>query len=197
MILTALLAQAGFSVQEAVNGAEAVAKFQDWHPHLIWMDVRMPGLDGYEVTEKIRNLPGGDRVKIVAVTASVIEDIQSVIQTTGVDDLVLKPFKDRDIFDVMARELGVEYIYQDRPTAPTQPKVPELSAQALAELPADLLQELDQAILVADREATLVVIDRIEESAPEIAASLRNLVFNFRMGRIREILKENKREDGG
>jgi hypothetical protein len=88
-------------------------------------------------------------------------------------------------------------MYQDRPTAGTQPKVPELSAQALDELPADLLQELDQAILVADREATLVVIDRIEESAPEIAASLRNLVFNFRMGRIREILKENKREDGG
>ena len=85
LLLSDLLTQAGFSLQEAENGAEAVAKFQEWQPHVIWMDVRMPGMDGYEVTEKIRALPGGDQVNIVAVTASVIDDPQRVIQDTGVD----------------------------------------------------------------------------------------------------------------
>jgi len=197
LILTDLLTQTGFTVQEAANGEEALAKFREWQPHLIWMDVRMPIMDGYETTKMIRDLPGGDRVKIVAVTASVIDDPQSVIQSTGVDGLVLKPFQDRDIFDVMARELGVEYHYQDRPIAPKHPEALKLSAQMLTDLPLELLQELDQTTLVADREATLVVIGHIEKIAPETATSLRSLVVDFRMGRIREILKETEIGNGG
>ena len=107
LLLTGLLAQVGFSLREAENGAEAVAKFQEWRPHFIWMDVRMPVMDGYEATKQIRALPGGEEVKIVAVTASVIDDAQQVTQATGVDDVVLKPFRDQEIFDVMARELGL------------------------------------------------------------------------------------------
>jgi signal transduction histidine kinase/FixJ family two-component response regulator len=196
LLLTDLLAQAGFAVQEAENGAEAVAKFQEWRPHFIWMDVRMPGMDGYEATKKIRALPGGDEVKIVAVTASVIEERQQVIQDTGVDDIVLKPFRDQEIFEVMARELGVEYVYRDRAAAPAEAAEIELTTEMLAELPPELLQELHQTTLVADLEATLAVIERIEEHAPETAASLRALVEDFQMGRIRALLKETGTDDG-
>jgi CheY-like chemotaxis protein len=196
LLLTDLLAQAGFSPQEAHSGAEAVAKFQEWRPHFIWMDVRMAGMDGYQATKKIRALPGGDQVKIVAVTASVIDDPQEVILSTGIDDLVLKPFRDQEIFEVMARELEVEYVYRDRTEAPAQPEGRELSAEMLADLPSELLQGLSQRTLVMDREATLAVIERIEDHAPETAASLRALVENFQMGRMRELLKEAETDDG-
>jgi CheY-like chemotaxis protein len=152
-------------------------------------------MDGYEATEKIRALPDGEAVKIVAVTASVIDDPQQVIQDTGVDGVVLKPFRDQEIFEVMARELGVEYVYRDRLAAPAQPAEIELSAEMLADLPPELLQELNQTTLVADREATLAVIERIEEDAPETAATLRALVQNFQMGRVRKLLKEIETED--
>lgn len=190
LLLTDLLAQVGFSLQEAESGAEAVAKFKEWRPDFIWMDVRMPDIDGYEATKQIHALPGGEKVKIVAVTASVIEDRQQIIQDTGVDDVVLKPFRDQEIFDVMARELGVEYLYRDRKEAPEQPEEIELSAEMLADLPPELLQALNRTTLVADREATIAVIERIEEDAPECAASLRALVESYQMGRLRDLMKE-------
>jgi len=196
LLLTNLLAQAGFTLQKAENGAEAVAKFQEWRPHFIWMDVRMPVMDGYEATKKIRALPGGDTVKIVAVTASVLEDPQEVTLATGIDDVVLKPFRDHEIFDVMARNLGVEYLYRDRPEEPAEPEGAELSSEMLADLPLELLQELRQTTLVADREATLEVIGRIEEYAPETATKLQKLVENYQIGRIRKLLKETETKNG-
>jgi CheY-like chemotaxis protein len=173
LMLTDLLVQAGFSPQEAENGAQAIAIFQAWRPHFIWMDVRMPGLDGYETTKKIRALPGGDQVKIV----------------------VLKPFRDQEIFDMIARELGAEYIYREQPVIPTQQSGVEFSAEMLADLPQELLQELNRTTLIADREATLAVIERIEEFAPEIAASLRAMVENFQMGRLRGFIKKTEIKD--
>ena len=79
LLLTSLLTQTGFTVREAVNGQEAIAHFQDWQPHFIWMDMRMPVLDGYAATHEIRTLPGGEAVKIVAVTASALEEQQDEI----------------------------------------------------------------------------------------------------------------------
>jgi CheY-like chemotaxis protein len=196
LLLTTLLAQAGFTLQEAENGAEAVAKFEEWRPHFIWMDVRMPIMDGYEATKKIRALPGGGKVKIVAVTASVLDEPRQEILAAGCDDVVRKPFREQEIFEAMARELGVEYVYRDRPEAPAQPEGMELSAEMLAELPPELLQELQETTLALDREATLAVIERIEEYAPETAASLNALVQNFQMGRIRELLAEMEQDNG-
>jgi uncharacterized membrane protein YccC len=96
----------------------------------------------------------------------------------------------------MARELGVEYLYRDRKEAPEQPEEIELSAEMLADLPPELLQALNRTTLVADREATIAVIERIEEDAPETAASLRALVENYQMGRLRELLKEAETKHG-
>jgi signal transduction histidine kinase/CheY-like chemotaxis protein len=190
LLLADLLARARFTVQEAENGTEAVAKFQEYRPHFIWMDVRMPEMDGYEATDKIRAMPDGDAVKIVAVTASVIEDPEQVIQSTGVDGLVMKPFREQEIFEVMTQELGVKYVYRERPEGSEVVPEVKLSPKMLAELPLELLQELNQTTLVADREETLAVIERVEAQEPETAAGLRTLVENFQMGRVRELLKE-------
>ena len=196
LLLSTLLDQVGFTLQGAENGEEAVVKFQEWGPHFIWMDVRMPVMDGYEATRKIRALPGGGEVKIVAVTASVLEEPRKIILAAGCDDVVRKPFRDQEIFEAMARELSVEYVYRDRSEAPAQPDGMELSAAMLAELPLELLQELQETTLALDRRATLAVIERIEEDAPETAAGLSALVHSFQMGRIRDLLKETETING-
>ena len=73
MVLERLLTEAGFQVRVAENGEQGVESFREWRPQFIWMDLRMPVMDGIEATQRIRNLDGGRDVKIVAVTASGFE----------------------------------------------------------------------------------------------------------------------------
>jgi hypothetical protein len=84
----------------------------------------------------------------------------------------------------------VEYVYAEPDEAVAPKDGVELTAAMLAELPPELLQELDKTTLVANREAILEVIERITEHAPETAQLLRALVQNFEIERIRELLAE-------
>ena len=157
--------------------------------------MRMPVMDGYEATRRIRALPGGDAVKIAAVTASVFEEQREEILASGCDDLVRKPFREHKIFETMSRLLDVEYIYEQAGEAPARAEEIRLTAGMLADLPPDVRQALDEATLALDSEATLKVIQRIEAQAPETAAGLRILVQDLEMGHIRELLRGTEQKD--
>ena len=147
-------------------------------------------MDGFAATRKIRTLPGGEKVKVVAVTASVLEERHDEILACGCDEVVRKPFQDHEIFDSMSRHLGIKYIYQERGAEAVQKQTINLTAEMLAELPPELLQDLGETTLVLNQESILEVIDRIAEHAPDTAACLRALAQNFQIDRIRELLGE-------
>jgi DNA-binding response OmpR family regulator len=160
------------------------------------MDMRMPVLDGYAATPNIRALPGGEDVKIVAITASALVEQREEILAVGCDDVVRKPFREHEIFEAMARFLDIEYIYEQAgKAAPTRRHGVELTAAMLAELPPELLQELRETTLALNREATLAVIERIGDRAPEVTAGLRELVDNFQTGRLRQLLVETEQHN--
>ena len=190
LLLKTLLEESGFTILEVENGREALEVFQKETPDFIWMDMRMPVMDGYEAVRQIRRQPGGEHLPIVAITASVFKNQREDILAVGCDDMVFKPFQAHEIFETMARFLGVEYIYAEPEAAPAAPKTAELTAAMLAELPPELRNDLDQTTLVANREAILEVVARIKELAPDMAESLRELVENFEIERIRELLAE-------
>jgi len=190
ILLTTLLTNIGCNVNEANNGEKAISIFQEWHPHFIWMDMRMPVLDGFAATRKIRTLPGGEAVKIVAVTASVLEERHDEILACGCDEVVRKPFRDHEIFESMTRHLDVKYLYKDMGEEALQKERINLTAEMLAGLPPDLLQKLRETTLLLNMEAILEVIERIEAHAPDTAEHLRAFVQNFQIDRIREMLGE-------
>ena len=189
-LLKTLLEEAGFEIFEAKNGKEAVDAFEKGAPDFIWMDMRMPVMDGYEAVRQMRQRPGGDKLPIVAITASVFENQRPEILAAGCDDTVFKPFREHEIFEMMARYLGIKYVYAESEDAATATVAAELTAEMLAELPPELLEELDQTTLVANRKAILAVIGRIREHSPKTADSLWGLVQNFETERIRELLAE-------
>ncbi len=190
LLMKTLLEGADFSVFEAENGKEALEAFEKETPDFIWMDMRMPIMDGYEAVRQIRRRPGGDKLPIVAITASAFRNQRPDILATGCDDMVFKPFKEHEIFETMARFLGIEYVYEEPDEAAASTDDVELTAAMLAELPLELLQDLDKTTLVANTNAILEVIERIREHAPETAESLQVHVQNFEIERIRELLAE-------
>ena len=114
LFLVQLLESVGFEVQQATNGQEAIAQFQEWHPDLIWMDMRMPVLDGYEATRQIRTSSApATAPKIIALTASAFEDERAAILTAGCDDLFFKPATEAVLFEKMSQHIGVRYLYEE------------------------------------------------------------------------------------
>ena len=110
LLLQRLLESADFQVQLAENGAVAVERFQNWRPQFIWMDRRMPVMDGREATRRIRALPEGDQVKIAAVTASSFKEENEEMIGAGFDAIIHKPFRPEQIFDCMEGLLGLRFV---------------------------------------------------------------------------------------
>jgi len=187
-LLSSMLEQVGFTVREVVNGEGAVEAFTSWEPHLICMDMRMPVMDGYTAVRTIRKLPGGDKVKVLAVTASVFEEQGEEILNAGCDELVTKPIREYDLFAAIERQLGVAYRYADIETPHGPNAGPELTGKMLSELPPEMLAELHQAALVLDKAVLAELIERIKAFAPDTAKGLQRLVDGFQFERIRDLL---------
>ncbi len=114
-LLVRLLESLDFDVRAVGNGQEAVDTWRDWHPHLIWMDMRMPVLDGYQATRRIKKAPEGQSTIIIALTASVFEQDRERILSEGCDDFLRKPFRAEEVCDLLEKHLGVEFFYEGEP----------------------------------------------------------------------------------
>jgi len=161
--LERLLANAGFRVRVAENGAQGVEEFRGWHPQFIWMDLRMPVMDGVEATRRIRACEGGHEVKIAAVTASGHASERSEILAGGMDDYVRKPYRPAEIFECMARHLGVRYQVSEGTAKSDTERVGMLRAEDLAPLPEELRKELRDALMTLDPAWISTVIGRISQ----------------------------------
>ncbi|MCB0115558.1 MAG: PAS domain-containing protein [Caldilineaceae bacterium] len=187
ILLSSLLDQVGFDVQYAANGQEAVDLQRSWQPHLIWMDMRMPILDGRAATQQIRAAAHGQAPIIIALTASAFEEDRAEILANCCDDYVRKPFHEQEIFDKITEHLGVQFIYEDATPAerprPTAPNV-ELTAADLAPLPADWIAELHHAAIRAKGKQALHLINQIRAQHSDIADRLARLVQEYRFDKL-------------
>jgi signal transduction histidine kinase/ligand-binding sensor domain-containing protein/CheY-like chemotaxis protein len=191
-LLSRLLASVGFEVLEAVDGQEAVDLWSTWHPHLIWMDMRMPVLDGYQAAERIRALEaeaGGsrERVVIVSLTASAFEHERDAVLEAGCDDFVAKPFREATIFEKLTEHLGVRYLFEDEATiaAIARASIDDaLSGERLAALPPAVRSHLYRVVMEGDREASLEAVGQVRETDRELAAQLEVFVKSFRFDEI-------------
>jgi PAS domain S-box-containing protein len=187
LLLTRLLESVGFEVRAVDNGQQAVTAFQSWQPDFIWMDMRMPVMDGYQATKLIRNLPDGQAVKIVALTASAFKEDRATILAVGCDDMLTKPLDEESLFALMGQLLNLEYCY-----AATEP-----STLSATDIPLDLSllspavrEELRQAAELLDIEAAHTVIEKIKRNFPQQANKLANLIDGFGFDQILRALEK-------
>ncbi len=122
LLMVKLLTSVGFQVCEAFNGEEAVKIWESWQPHLIWMDMHMPIMNGYDAAQTIKTrqqqaVDHTPQTVIIALSATAFEEDRAIMLASGCDDSVSKPFQRELLLHTMARHLGVQYVYDDCPNA--------------------------------------------------------------------------------
>ncbi|MGL5065092.1 MAG: response regulator [Microcoleus sp.] len=214
-LLCKMLAPLGFAVEQASNGLEAVAVWENWQPHLILMDLRMPVMDGCEATIEIRakiqqreeersrnreldiDLVDLPNPKIIALTASTLEEKRSFALLVGCDDFIRKPFRKMDIFDALHKHLGVNYIYSDPTDFDSTGDrnilsdiISSAALVAVPKLPAAWIGNMRQAIRSADFDLIAATIEEIQADFPDFTAILQGHLDNFDYQKILDLITE-------
>lgn len=191
-LLVKLLQPVGFQLETAENGQEAIAKWQSWQPDLIWMDMRMPILDGYGALQMIRQQEQEQQrphTVIIALTASVLEEERTIAIPAGFDDFMRKPFRSETIFKAMQKYLGAKYIYENRQKSVSSPKTAQsLSPDMIAAISPYQQSQLREAILGADLEKMATILGELYREFPEVTKALQKYIDNFEYEKLLSLL---------
>jgi len=184
-LLLTILESAGFEVRSVENGIDAIAQWQTWHPHLIFMDIQMPLMDGYEATRQIRAqeaLTQQFHVPIVALTAYAFDNDRIASLEAGCTEYIAKPFAETAIFEAIARHLGVRYRYREelaqKADLSTQAA---LTAEDLKLMPMQWLEQTHEAALDLSDSKLRQLIAQIPLKEKRLIEAMNSLVDNFQL----------------
>ncbi|HEY9622238.1 MAG TPA: PAS domain-containing protein [Crinalium sp.] len=203
-LLVDLLKPIGFSTQLAGNGEEAIARWHQWHPHLILLDIRMPVLDGLKASQRIRiqerSAAVPDTTKIIALSASVFQNDHDRATASGCDDFLKKPFQINELFDKIAGLLDLQYTYANQAECHThaaQPTLSSLSSLCATILPlvSDVwVNQLYQTTMSGDDMQILQLLNQLPEEHHQLVEGLSELARRFEFDRILSLLGEYSEE---
>lgn len=167
LLVRSLLEPLGFRVDEADNGRAAVEMTAAFKPDLVLMDWRLPELDGLAATRQLRERPDLAGVRIVMLTANVLDESRREALAAGADDFMAKPYEEADLYTLLERQLGIVFERETTQAAPAAPPAIDLSG-----LSADTLTALRKAALSLSHEQIVAAIGRIGLQDPALAAQL-------------------------
>lgn len=184
--------EVGFEVREASNGREAVTIWEAWEPHLIWMDMRMPVMDGYAATRQIKATVKGSATTVIALTASALDMERQLVMSAGCDDFVRKPARVETIFGKLEQHLGIRFLYEtpededDDFATPSDPM--PLNRETLASMPETWRVRMREAVLRVDMETALRLARELDGEHPAVARDLVTLINAFRFDTLQELV---------
>ncbi|MBF0412820.1 MAG: response regulator [Desulfamplus sp.] len=187
LLLRGILEPLGFELRYAVNGLEAVEQCKIWQPHLIWMDIRMPVMNGLEATRCIKS-EIGINTKIIALTAHALEEERIEILKAGCDDFIRKPYRDSEIYTALKKHLGINFLYADKDRQNPAIENEELDQERLRKIPYSLIVKLQEAAVRLDEKVCLETAMRIGEHDTVVGALLRRMIEGLEYKKILVIL---------
>ncbi|HAC66205.1 MAG TPA: histidine kinase [Cyanothece sp. UBA12306] len=199
LLLVKLLSSMGFEVRQASNGQEAIEIWEAWEPHLIWMDMRMPVIDGYKATQRIKATTKGQATVIIALTASAFEEERNMVLSAGCDDFMRKPFREEILWQKISEHLGVSYIY-DYVGNLEQTAIHGVTeennhnshnvSQILSQMPLEWIGQLHQAAIECSDDGILELITQIPRESEPLAIVLRDWANDFFFEQILELTQQ-------
>lgn len=187
-LLVKLLRLSNFNVDSAENGEEAVEKFKVCQYDFIWMDIRMPVMDGLAATRIIKSLDQEKKTKIVALSAHVFEEERGSIISAGSDDFLAKPYSENDIYLMMAKHLNLKYTYIDREKVREVDQL-GLSVKEIVGIEKIKLESLRRALILLDYDNILHAIDAIGLENEAVASLLREEALKMKYTQILRLIE--------
>ena len=177
VLLERLLEDAGFRVCVAENGPDGIEAFRIWRPHAIFADLRLAGMSSVEMARCVRQMEGGQEVRIVAVTASLFDAQQDDLgRMPETDETLRYPCRSREIFDCIQRMLGVRYRYgiADVTRRPIDGDA-ALNPAALSAISPGLRDELENALILLDVKRVTALVQEVAEQSPALGSAMTGL----------------------
>ncbi|MGB3405731.1 MAG: response regulator [Microcoleaceae cyanobacterium] len=194
-VLVEILNSVGLEPKEAQNAQEAVEISRQWQPHLVWMDIRMPVMDGYEATQQIKAMNQASETVIIALTASLFEEEKKEIISAGFDDFLRKPFREKELFEMMSKWIGVELICKKTNNCQrlnqNQKAMLSLTAENLSKIPIHCQDNLKYAISLADLDLIDTAIQKIESYNGNLAAALKHHINQFEYHHVLNLMNKS------
>nr|WP_242032767.1 PAS domain S-box protein [Oscillatoria sp. FACHB-1406] len=200
-LLVQLLRQFDFELEEASNGREVLALWKHWQPDLIFMDIEMPEMDGYEATRQIREMERSQRsvsgercnckesnsiapargslkpAPIVAITASAFEEDRQKVLSAGCNDFIRKPFQEVEILQALGQYLGVRYRYEDETSFNDKAlSASDVEQADLSVLPSQWMAQFRNALLLGKIEAMRALLEELPPEHKSLGGALLSLV---------------------
>ncbi|MGF1677379.1 MAG: ATP-binding protein, partial [Rivularia sp. (in: cyanobacteria)] len=206
LLIIKMLSQLGFNVKEAANGLQAINLWEEWQPHLILMDMRMPTMDGYQATKIIKSRQQETishtlittKTIIIALTANAFEEQKNIIIQAGCDDLINKPFSKETLLKKLKEHLGVKYLYQEKAEEnssfqqATTVSINIFTSTNLRNLLSQITPELVAQIYHAAAQCSdnliLELIEQIPDQNIELTTVLKHFAENFQFDKILEAI---------
>jgi len=184
-ILAKILEPLGFPTAQAANGAEALELIESWNPGIILLDLVMPEMSGKDLIRIIRTDPAKDRVRIIVITASVLDNESENVLKIGADAFIRKPFREKVVLEAIGKLADLEYSYADADEAPGYRQDEEAALAArFAALPRDLSSTLSDSIKSGDLEEVKALADSVAEVDAALAEGIRKMAENFQIKRL-------------
>ena len=196
-LMIKLLTQIGLQVKEAENGQEALHIWEEWQPHLIWMDIRMPIMNGYQATQQIRASLQGENTVIIALTAYASKTDRNLAISAGCNDYLSKPFQENELFSKMAEYLKLKYVYANSTTSAPRSSIlsssvnPSLTSESLLVMSREWIIALQEACLLCDEEEVLHLVQQIPSEHQTLSTVLKSLARDFQFQQIRQLTLDN------
>ena len=186
-LLVELLRLAGLEVSEDSNGRDAIETIGAWRPHLVFLDWRMPVMDGRATVERVRSMELTLAPRIVALTASAFDHDREAILACGCDGFITKPFRAEAVFDEINAQLGVRFVYAAADGQTREERV--LNAERLAALPEEVTRALYRTLSLGDDGAALAVVGTIVGVDPALARDLERKLREFAIEEVLHLLE--------
>ncbi len=185
-----VLAPLGFCVEQAASGEACLKKLQDDTPHLIFMDLAMPGIDGWETIRRIRREKLSDAPIAILSANAFNKELDNDVGLAA-DDFIVKPLRVDEFLDWIGRKLALEWVSSDSPER-TPPAVSAAPSALIPPPSADLL-ELDELVSLGYLRGILNKLGEIERLQPhcgEFVKILRELARQFQFDAMHNVIRK-------